>query len=295
MDKGSRTVAGDPLIITGLGHVLGPADPTPYLKSRKSRKFMGPQDEMAVVATGLALASAGLGVGSLGERAGLFLAVGYIPFEKADLDALLDASTVDGSMSLARFSTDGIHAINPLLAFRCLPNMPAFHVSANFDVQGPYFVTYPGPGQFYMALDEAQVALRDGAVEYAIALGVAHQRNFLVEHHFRRLDPPALAGDLVDAAGCLIFETEAHAEQRGASVRGRLIEIEMSYEPRDPFEFSAPSMERFLLDGFNPGPPGNLGAASLPCFLSRTAGCERVEHVLAGRDFLFASSVWELR
>ena len=48
----------DDLVITGFGHaLLAPTDeaqsidPRPYLKQRKSRKYMSVQDELAVVAT----------------------------------------------------------------------------------------------------------------------------------------------------------------------------------------------------------------------------------------------------
>ena len=91
---------------------------------------------------------------------------------------------------MRRFATEGYLAPNPLLTFRCLPNMPAFHVSINFDLQGPYLVTYPGAGQLYAALEEARVALETGAIDVALVGGVAHQRNFLVEHHVRRLGRP---------------------------------------------------------------------------------------------------------
>jgi hypothetical protein len=129
------------------------------LKSPKARKFMGGQDHLAVGAAGLALASAGLTPHALGPRAGLFLAVGFIPFAGADIDALLAGSLEGGEVSMRRFGTDGFAAVNPLLTFRCLPNMPAYHVSTCFDIQDEYFVTYPGPGQFYLALEEALVRL----------------------------------------------------------------------------------------------------------------------------------------
>ena len=78
-------------MLTGLGHVLGaPCDPRLFLRVRKNRKFMGLQDDLAVVAAGRALESAGLADATLGERAGLYLAVGYIPFERADIDSLME-------------------------------------------------------------------------------------------------------------------------------------------------------------------------------------------------------------
>src|SRR4029078_7528726 len=133
-------------------------DPAPFLRQRKLRKFMGRQDDLAVIAAGLALQSASR-AGRLAERCGLYLAVGYIPFEEQDITQLLEASVEEGRFSMRRFATDGLNAISPLLTFRVLPNMPAFHVSLNFDVQGPYFVGYPGVGQLYGALEEAAAAL----------------------------------------------------------------------------------------------------------------------------------------
>ena len=107
---------------------------------------MGVQDDLAVVAAAKTLWSRRdyespkreRGVGR--SRTGLYLAVGNIPFEKADLDPLLVASLdADGNFSMERFSTAGFRTVNGLLTFRCLPNMPRDHVSANFDIQRTVF------------------------------------------------------------------------------------------------------------------------------------------------------------
>ena len=168
--------------MTGTGSAIGEADPREFLANRKNRKFMGRQDDLAVVAAGRAL-------GSLArvdpERTGLYLVVGYIPFEESDIESLVASSIVEGRFSMAAFSTKGLDAVNPLLTFRTLPNMPAFHVSMNFDVQGPYWVGYPGAGQFYLALEEAVAALESGSIDRAVVGGVADQSNFLVRHHHR--------------------------------------------------------------------------------------------------------------
>jgi len=267
------------LVVTGVGHVVStPCDPSPFLKVRKHRKFMGGQDDLAVVAAGRAIASAGLG-DALGERAGLYLATGYIPFERADIELLLAGSLENGRFSMARFSTEGYNAVNPLLTFRCLSNMPAFHVSVNFDLQGPYFVTYPGPGQFYVALEEASAALESGAIDVALVAGVAHQDNFLVRHHFSRVDPPAER--LVDAAGCIVLE---RASRAGSRARGRFLERRLVYRPCDPLEDAIAPRES--------GADGGLGPASLPVALS-LRGPGRFTHGILSRDGLEASSVWE--
>lgn len=280
MDTGPESAAADPLIVTGLGRALGAGcDPSPFLKSRKSLKFMGVQDRLAVAAAGEALRSAG--VGELGERAGLYLAVGYLPFEREDIDTLLNHSLVDGRFSLTRFAAEGVQSVNPLITFRCLSNMPAFHVSVNFDVQGPYLVTYPGPGQFYLAIEEARAALAEGRVEIALVGGVAHQRNFLVQHHFGRVEPPVPPDRLRDAAGFLVLERPGRA-----APRLRLASLAIGYTPHHPFEESVAPAERFegaALDG-------EYGAASLPVALCAGA----LRHRLVARDGLRGASTWEV-
>jgi len=268
--------------------VVGAAcDPLPYLKQRKLRKFMGVQDELAVVATGRALAAARLGGAGLGERVGVYLAVGHIPFEADEIDRLYAASVEGRRFSMRRFATEGYDSSNPLLAFRCLPNMPAFHVSLSFDVQGPYFVTYPGAGQLYLALEEAWEALDTDAVDVALVAGVAHRRNFLVAHHVSRLEPPVPADRLLDGAGCLVLERVRDAEDQGAPVRARLRTLEIAYAPVDPLA------EPTGTSGGDGAGDDALGPASLPVALARApAGVFRDR--LATRDGFLASSVWEL-
>jgi 3-oxoacyl-(acyl-carrier-protein) synthase len=283
------------VVLTGAGCVLpevaSSVDVRAFLPTPKMRKFMAPQDRMAVAAAGLALAEAGL-ARPLGERAGLFLAVGPIPFDESDLAAVVDSSVEQGAFSMARFSTDGMRGVRPLVTFRCLPNMPAFHVSACFDLQGPYSVVYPGPGQLYLALEQALMALETGRIDRALVGGVAHQRNFLVQHHLGRLDPDGQPPELADAGGFVVLETREAAEGRGAPIRGDLLDWSVRYTPHDPWE------RGWSLDeSFEPRPAGlpdaELGPASLPVALALADGC--LLHRLSSRDGISASSRWSLR
>lgn len=208
-------------VVTGIATVTGECDSAPFLKSRKTRKFMGRQDELAVVAAARALASANL-TAPLGERCGLYATVGYIPFEESDITQLLEASLDGDAFSMQRFSTNAFSALNPLLTFRVLPNMPAFHVSLNFDIQGPYAVSYPGAAQFYLAMEEAFAALDAHAIDVALVVAVADQQNYLVQHHFSRIDPPVDPSRLLNAAACLVLEREEDAIARNATIRARL-------------------------------------------------------------------------
>src|SRR5262245_40347683 len=131
MDARTESTARDPLTVTGLGRaVIGETDcdPQPFLRATKLRKYMGLQDELAVVAAGRALESAGWAPGGVApERIGLYIVVGFIPFEESDILPLLQASLDErGHFSMEHFSTTGYRAVNGLLTFRCLPNMPAF-------------------------------------------------------------------------------------------------------------------------------------------------------------------------
>jgi len=288
------------IVVTGVSCVeLGPSDPptldpSPHLRSKKTRKFMGTQDDLAVLAAAQALAQAGLAVETLGERAGLFAVVGYIPFNREDIEPVLADSLEDQHFSMARFSSGGFQRAHPLLTFRCLPNMPAFHVSANFNVQGPYFVSYPGVGQVYAALEEACVELDSGRIDVALAFGVAHQRNFLVQHHFSRIEPPVAAEALSDAAACVVLERAEHAVSRGARARAELLELTQSYTPHLAISEQTPQLERVT------GAPlraGARGPASLFAFLfdALTGGNSgEVEHTVDTRDHLSARSRWRV-
>lgn len=284
-------VAAAHVILSGTGAACGDADATSFLKMRKLRKFMGRQDELAVAAAGRALQSAGLAA-PLGERCGVFLAVGYIPFERTDIEQLLEASLDGGQFSMRRFAAHAFGAINPLLTFRVLPNMPAFHVSLNFDIQGPYVVSYPGPGQFYGVLEEAIATLESGAIDVALIGAVADQQNVLVEHHFRRIPFPVDASRLVNAAAFLVLERRIAARARGARRRGRLLGYHLGYAPIDPFEGTAP-VECLALDGVSLQDGHEYGPAALAMGIARaTRGV--LTHQIHTRDGFIAASTWEL-
>lgn len=262
-------------VITGIAAISASScDSTPFLKSRKTRKFMGRQDELAVVAAARALESASLSA-PLGERCGLYAAVGYIPFEEADIVQLLEASLDGDAFSMQRFSTNAFSALNPLLTFRVLPNMPAFHISLNFDIQGPYAVSYPGAAQFYVALEEAFAALKSHAIDVALVAAVADQENYLVRHHFSRLDPPVDPSRLTNAAACLVVEREEDARRRGARVRATLTSWILRCEESPDLD------ERHVAYG-----PASLGFA-----LANTRGA--IKHEVRERGFA-ASSAWEV-
>lgn len=269
--------------------VLSIVDPAPFLASRKARKLMGFQDELAVVAVGHALARAGLAA-TLGPRAGLYLAVGAIPFLEADLAPVLAGSIEEGAFSARRFGADGSQRAHPFLTFRCLPNMPAYHVSATFGLTGPYVVAYPGGGQLGLVLEEAVAALARDEVDLALVLGVTHARNFLVEHGFAKLSPPVPAETLRDGAACLLLRRD---EPTTASFPG-LASLSVGYAAPD-FTSAQPALrvETVEVDGVSRC-LAELGPASLPDAIHRAfAGpASDVRHRLAARDGILVEDAW---
>lgn len=288
------------IVVTGVGCVaLGPTDPptldpSGHLRSKKTRKFMGTQDDLAVLAAADALAQAGLAAEQLGEQAGLFAVVGYIPFNRQDIDPVLADSLEGEHFSMVRFSSGGFQRAHPLLTFRCLPNMPAFHVSANFNVQGPYFVSYPGVGQVYAALEEACVELDSGRIASALVFGVAHQRNFLVEHHFSRIEPPVAAGTLWDAGACVVLERAERAAARGARARIELLEVTQRYTPHSAIFEQATQREQATGAHLREGAhgPASLFALLFDALCAGNRG--EIVHTVDTRDHLSAQSRWRV-
>lgn len=233
---------GGSIVVTGIGVARGDAkardDVVPWLVSRKSRKYMGKQDELAVIAAGQALDAAGW-TPQQRQQASVYLTVGHIPFEQGDIEAIARHSVdAGGAFDMQRFAREGIEQVNPLLTFRCLPNMPAYHLSLNFDIRGRYVVGYPGIAQCYQALDQAALDLASGRCTRALLGAVADQCNFLVEFYFAR-SPARSALERTDAAACLCLEREADARDRGARVLARLADWRIDYDPTISLDASA--------------------------------------------------------
>jgi 3-oxoacyl-(acyl-carrier-protein) synthase len=262
------TGASRPRACTSLPH---DCRPSAFLKSLKSQKFMSKQDRLAVSAAGKALDDAGLPAGEAHATTGLFLCVGYIPFERDEAESLCARSQVDGRFSMDVFTTAAYASINPIRAFSCLPNMTAHHLAVNFGIQGEYFLTYPGRAELGLALREAAERLRDGGVTRALVGGVADQTNFLVTHHHTKTSP-ASPRALTDAAGFVLLERHSAALREGRAPRCTL-------EIRQGGDSGAAPPELGL----------ELGAAELPLVVAAflSGDSPALEHVAGG-----CSSVW---
>ncbi|MBU0728935.1 MAG: hypothetical protein KKE17_00735 [Proteobacteria bacterium] len=276
MDKTYRGFSGDPVVITGIGiavsenlreYFLGVRDfvlsdmisyecePFDYLRQRKTLKFMSKQDRLALEAAGKALDIAAIPQEVLSNHTGVFITVGYIPFEFDTAAELCKGSMENGRFSMQQFSTTGIDDINPLLAFACLPNMPAHHVAMNFEIFGQYFITYPDNIQFYHALQESVLRLVQGEIDCALVGGVADQNNFLVRHHFNKVRPDSDCF-AADCGAFMVLETKSAAQKRRADIVMELEFLDLQWD-----EQSNPQKN-------NPTDRICLGPAELPFHLA---------------------------
>ncbi|MFO0563109.1 MAG: beta-ketoacyl synthase N-terminal-like domain-containing protein [Polyangiales bacterium] len=299
--------ADDRIVVSAIAAVLpspdqpfaSQVDPTPHLLVRKSRKYLSPQDDLAVVAAANALQKANMTRGHLGERAALAMCVGYLSFDRKDTDPVLAVSVEDERFSMRRFSSEGMRKTHPLLTFRCLPNMPAFHVSVNFDLRGPYFCTYPTAAQTYAAIGRAMDWIEDGEADTVLVGAVAHQRNFLVEHHLGRLEHPAPREHLRDAGALIVLERASAAIARGVKPLATVERARLEYSPRRPYDAGAPvAREQWRADrAIEPRDERELGCASPLVALAERVEAGRAgpwEHTMTTRDGATVRARWEV-
>jgi len=159
--------------------------------------------------------------------------------------------------------------------------MPAHHISVNFDLQGEYVVTYPDTLQFYLAVSEAVERLKEGQMEFALVGGVADQTNFLVKHHYKKVNPEAVTFN-ADAAAFMVLERNDHARARNSKPLMQLSSLALRYNERTSSEDTSK-------------PKITFGAADLPIWLSAflQSPIYRFRHIYQANGFI-AESVWEV-
>jgi hypothetical protein len=126
-------------------------------------------------------------------------------------------------------------------------------------------------------------------------VAVAHQRNFLVEHHFARITPPVAAAELWDAGACVVLERADFVAARGAKPRAELLGMQQRYEPHDALTREFAGTES--LSGVA-RPPGERGPALLFTALADAVGgsaaAVELVHRVHTRDHVSAQSRWQV-
>lgn len=208
-----------------------------HLKDKKSRKLMSKQDKLGLMSAASSWKSANLKYDQ--DKVGIYFCVGILPFEDKHLTKLAEYSSVENHFDYYKFSTDGFNSMNPLLTFKCLPNMPLFHISYNLDITGRYFMTYPSSEDLICSLERAIEDIEYGDIDYAIIGGACDQQNILVRHHLNRISKRNL--DLFpDCSGAITISKKS-------PVKGDIIikSINSHYLVHNPIESTNQEVSNF--------------------------------------------------
>ena len=184
-------------------------NPLERLSKPRMAKFMSAPALLGCVAAREAMENAGIADSSRfpAERIGLFAATGMAAADIDESIEMLRASLdSNGIFSIRQFGEKGLRAINPLLSFKILANMPGCLVSILENIKGPNYIFTPWEDQAGAALIEAVDALNSREIDCAVVVASdipSHPANlvYLLREKFITLHEVAAAG-----AGCLVLE-----------------------------------------------------------------------------------------
>ncbi len=206
------------------------------LKDRKSAKLLSKQDKLALICATRAFKQSLVSDRDpqYSERTGIYFTSGILPFEDAPLDKLAQNSQIDHQFDPVAFSTTGFESMNPLLTFKCLPNMPLFHISMNLGIRGPYMMSYPGISEFFMTLEKALRDLSLKKIKYALVGATSDQNNFLVKNFKERIKDDGVA---FDSGVCMVLTTD-----QVSTALGKLENFSPPQRRRDNRQYAPPTL-----------------------------------------------------
>jgi 3-oxoacyl-[acyl-carrier-protein] synthase II len=107
-------------------------------KQKKFVKVMSRDIKLSLVACRFAMEDSGLTKENIsGERFGLSLGASLINNDINELAPSFFGASENGKLVEGRYGASGMEALTPLWMLKYLPNMPACHISINYDLQGP--------------------------------------------------------------------------------------------------------------------------------------------------------------
>ncbi len=207
-DGVSRLTAVPEEVLGETGHFWGKAtafraaDFMPPLKARKFDRA----SLFAVVATGMALKSAGIDPGGFDPaRTGIMLGCGF-------------GGIANSEEFLREYFTKGSDGLIPMLFPNTVPNAPASNASIEHGLKGPNVTFVQRFCSAESALFMAMHLLEEGRADAMVVGGVdelnpAQMRGFMSMGQLSRY-----AGGFGEGAGLLVLERADHARRRGARI-----------------------------------------------------------------------------
>lgn len=165
---GWRGLGEGALVVSSGTYVTLPGMPAEEpLSNPKARKMMSRGAYLAA----RCLADVMTDVSWRRANVGYFLGVGASGGSLDDVTSLLDASIVDGELSLERFGGAGLAACNPLLAFQLMNNFTLCHGAILEGIGGPNAALFSRGTGTTAALIEAIWAINDRDCDHALVGG----------------------------------------------------------------------------------------------------------------------------
>ena len=145
-------------------------DPEDYVTQKKFLKVMSRDIQLGVSASCLAMTDAGLERGHIDpDRLGVTFGGGRISTTPEEVaSAVRNCSTSDSDFQPTRWGEDSMGRITPLWMLRQLPNMPACHVSIEYDARGPNNTITSRDSSALLALSESVNTIQRGAADCMI-------------------------------------------------------------------------------------------------------------------------------
>lgn len=219
-------------------------EPQRYIKQKKYLKHMSRDIQLGVSSATLAMQDAGLRAGDVDpERLGVDYGAGRMSTTPQELVEAVRRSSDDAqSFEFTRWGQDSMGDICPLWLLRQLPNMPACHISIEFDARGPNNTITSRDSSALLALAEGMRVIERGVADCMIVGGCGSNihpvdiaKFSLFESLSRRDDDPLRAcrpfdferdGTIVgEGAASFIIESYEHAVRRGANIYGEVLGV----------------------------------------------------------------------
>lgn len=206
-------------------------------------KYQSRHTRFAVGAAKQAVKSAGLEDGRVDPtRFGVYLGSGEGPqdfgrFTKMMLAAMKNG---DGGFDVAEFTRVGLEVLHPIAELEQEPNMPAGHMAALFNAQGPNVNCLTACAASSQAVGEAVEIIRRGDADVMLSGGTHSMIHPFGVTGFNLLTALSTANDeptkasrpfdmqrdgfvLGEGSGMLILEELEHAKKRGAKIYGEVL------------------------------------------------------------------------
>lgn len=219
-------------------------DPSEFIRDEKFLKVMSRDIQLGVSSASMAMQDAGLKRGDVDpDRLGVEFGGGRISTTPQELAEAAESCAGDGKeFQFSLFGEESMGKIPPLWLLRQLPNMPASHVSIEFDARGPNNTITSRESSALLALGEAIRVIERGNADCMIVGACSSNihpvdiaKMSLFEGLSRREDDPSRAcrpfdferdGTIVGEGGAsFIVEDYDHAVRRGANIYAEVLGV----------------------------------------------------------------------